>query len=89
MKVRAKNPAIEAFRLPAKREGIPGAFMEWAREVEFTNWESGDEIIEIELDHTACLWEGVEPGDWIVEVQPGEFRSVTAGEFARRYEAVK
>ena len=77
---------VEAFQLPPPKDD-DGSFMEWARQVGFTDWESGEECITMYMrgPYSEGFWVDVVPGDWIVMVAPGIFSIVKPEAFEQNF----
>lgn len=84
MKFRKKPVVIDAYQLPLAGEDVPHSFIDWCKEVGFTEWTAGrDEalvIVTLEGDMTA------QPGDWIIKGVKGEFYPCKDDIFQLTYE---
>lgn len=79
---------VDAFQLPARGDEDTGAFMDWAREVGFTGWESGrDESIDMctSSPDGRGFWTNVAPEDWVVKDADGVFVRLESEAFERNY----
>jgi hypothetical protein len=68
---RKKPVVIEAFQLPGRGNFDVEAFLSWAKEVGFAEYESAhDETLVI---HTLEGTMTAQPGDWIIQGVKGEY----------------